>query len=140
MSCLVFKVPISNIDMYFNSFFRHLMLNVDLVCSTESFRSANVVLTFRNLTFLSLNFNQTIELKEKIERTTRGQRMIKTVTDNLKKLKTLYLFYCPTDRLIIHSKSIERLHIYKSEFAGIKVIVLQIYLQTSWVYGLIYFI
>ena len=40
---------------------------------------------------------------------------------NLKKLKQLYVFVCPTTELVVHSDTLEKLCIYKSEFVSIKV-------------------
>ena len=39
---------------------------------------------------------------------------------NLKKLKQLYIFVCPTQELVVRSDSLEKLCIYKSEFVSIK--------------------
>lgn len=121
---------------------RHLMLNVDLVTtcaapplikdsnhtSSETgrtlptnFRCAAILSRFSNLTFLALHFTQQIELKQRIlGRNQDGQDMIQSVVTNLKKLKQLYVFVCPTTELVVHSDTLEKLCIYKSEFVSIK--------------------
>ncbi len=99
---------------------RHLVANADLVTyGDETFRCAEILSRFSNLTFLSLAFNTKIELQQKVLSRSDGSDMIRQLVSRLPKLSTLYLFNCPTERLIIHSGSLERLHIYRSEFAGV---------------------
>merc|ERR1712029_1035343 len=68
-----------------------------------------------------MHFTQQIELKQRIlGQDSPAQDMIQTVVTNLKKLKQLYIFVCPTQELIVKSDSLEKLCIYKSEFVSIK--------------------
>jgi hypothetical protein len=100
---------------------RSLIVNLDLVRNRAGeLRSAVIVCTFKNLTFLSITFTNRLELQQRILRQNQAQVLIRTITDNLKKLATLYIHYCPTDELIIHSESLVRLHIYRSDFVAIK--------------------
>ena len=104
------------------------MLNVDLVkttppltSDTSPFRCSAILSKFTNLTFLAMHFTQQIELKQRIlGQNSAAQDMIQTVVTNLKKLKQLYIFVCPTQELVVHSDSLEKLCIYKSEFVSIK--------------------
>lgn len=100
---------------------RQLLLNVDLVQSPHdgSFRCLDLVSSFTQLTFLSLSFTQHIELQQRVLQRNDAQYVIKKLTERLKKLKSLYVISCPTDKLVIRSESLERLHIYRSEFAAI---------------------
>jgi hypothetical protein len=79
-----------------------------------------VLSQFSNLVFLSVAFNTKIELQQKVLGRRDGQKMIGKLVYRLRRLNTLYIFNCPTDRLVIHSNSLERMHIYRSEFAAIK--------------------
>ena len=100
---------------------KELAVRLDLVSYHNGlFRCGEIVSQFRNLTFLSMAFNQQIEIQQKLYNRDEGQRLIKLLLENLGKLKNLYIFSCPTDSLVIHSESLERLHIYRSEFAGIQ--------------------
>ncbi len=101
---------------------KHLLVNLDLEREREnrlSFRCVRIVVSFKNLTFLSVAFTPNMELQQQILRRRDGQKMIKNMVDNLPKLNSLYLFCCPADKLVIHSESLEKLHVYKSEFTRI---------------------
>ena len=103
---------------------RHLIVYMDLERSYDGngFRCGEIVTSFKNLTFLSMSFNETIELRQKLERRSDARSLIRSVLGQLKRLKTLYLFHCPGDDLVIESDTLERLHIYKSEFAAVHTI------------------
>lgn len=98
---------------------RQLVANADVVrYANGSFRCVELLCQFGNLVFLSLTFNTTAELQQKVQGRSDGQRVIKELVGRLKKLQTLYLFHCPSDKIVIGSESLERLHIYRSEFAA----------------------
>ena len=102
---------------------RHLMVNVDLMLmpgSKDKFRCADIITRFKNLTFLALHFTQQIELQQRILGLNSAQGLIQDIVSQLKKLKMLYIFVCPTRNLVIHSESLEKLCIYKSEFVRIE--------------------
>ena len=58
------------------------------------------------------------ELQQKVQGRSEGQTVIKELVGRLKKLRTLYLFHCPSDKIVVRSESLERLHVYRSEFAA----------------------
>ena len=98
---------------------RQLVANADLVRYADgSFRCVELLGQFGNLVFLSLTFNTTAELQQKVQGRNEGQAVIRDLVGGLKKLQTLYLFHCPSDKIVIRSESLERLHIYRSEFAA----------------------
>lgn len=99
---------------------RHLFANLDLLRLNGQFRCSKIVLSFQNLTFLSITFNRHIELQQKVLNQTEGGSMIQEICAGLKKLKSLYIFSCPSSQLVIKSQTLEKLHIYKSEFVAIK--------------------
>ncbi len=103
-----------------SSSLRHLVVNLDLLRDgLGEFRCLRIASTFKNLTFLSIAFTQGIELEQKVTKRLDGQALVKRVVETLPKLKSLYIFCCPTDKLVIHSETLQKLHIYKSEFAAI---------------------
>ena len=95
------------------------MANADLVrYANGTFRCVELLCNFGNLLFLSLTFNTIMELQQKVRGRDDGQTVVKELVERLKKLKTLYIFHCPSDKIVIKSESLERLHIYRSEFAA----------------------
>ncbi len=106
------------------------MLNVDLSKFIDSnrqagFKSAQFIMQFRNLTFLSLHFTPQIELNEKLEGTESSQKFIQhqfldSILAHCSKLKKLYLYACPIQRLTVRSDSLEKLCIYRAEFLELK--------------------
>ena len=95
------------------------MANADLVrYANGAFRCVELLSQLQNLVFLSLTFNTTAELQQKVQGRSDGQRVIKELVGRLKKLHTLYLFHCPSDKIVVRSESLERLNIYRSEFAA----------------------
>ena len=107
------------------------MLNVDLstaettTAETSTFKCAQLLSQFKNLRFLSLHFTAHIELHEKIKSSLSSQRFIQTqfidlILEHLPRLKTLYFYSCPVQKLSIRSNSLEKLSIYKSEFVEIE--------------------
>lgn len=109
---------------------RTFLLNVDLsieegTAETSCFKCAQLLSQFKNLTFLSLHFTGHIELQEKIKSSLSSQQLIQTqfidcILEQLPKLKTLYIYSCPVQKLAIRSSSLEKLSIYKSEFVQIE--------------------
>lgn len=101
---------------------RQLLLNLDLVQNPRdgSYRCLDLVSSFTHLTFLSVSFTQHIELQQRVMRRSDGQYVLKKICERLKNLKSLYITSCPTDKLVLRSDSLERLHIYRSEFAAIQ--------------------
>ena len=98
---------------------RQLVANADLVrYANGAFRCVELLSQLQNLVFLSLTFNTTAELQQKVQGRSDGQRVIKELVGRLKKLHTLYLFHCPSDKIVVRSESLERLNIYRSEFAA----------------------
>ncbi len=104
---------------------RHLLANLDMKREGPGglmgdFRCVRLVTSFKNLTFLSVAFTQGIELQQKVTGRDDGQKVLSGIVDGLPKLKSLYIFCCATDRLKLKSESLEKLHIYKSEFAAVR--------------------
>ena len=84
------------------------------------YRCADFICSFKNLSYLAMHFTPQIELQQRILGTNFGQNIITQITSSLSHLKTLYIFVCPIQNLKIHSNSLEKLCIYKSEFVDIK--------------------
>ncbi|TRY61069.1 hypothetical protein TCAL_09261 [Tigriopus californicus] len=112
---------LNHLAKWSQSSLRHLFANLDLLrLNNDQFRCSAIVLSFQNLTFLSIAFNRHIELQQKVLNQTEGGNMIQEICAGLKKLKSLYIFSCPSSQLVIKSPTLEKLHIYKSEFVAFK--------------------
>ncbi len=101
-------------------FLKHMLINMDLARGPAGFTCVDLVSSCKNLTFLSVAFKPGIELEQKVTGRDDGRIALKQMVNQLPKLRSLYIFSCPTSKLEIGSESLERLHIYKSEFAAIK--------------------
>ena len=118
-SIFMFQDVVAHLVKCSSNTLRQLVANADLVrYANGSFRCVELLCQFGNLVFLSLTFNTTAELQQKVQGRDDGKRVIRELVGRLKKLQTLYLFHCPSDNIVVRSESLERLHIYRSEFAA----------------------
>lgn len=128
---------LEHLTIFCSGTLKHLMVNVDLLpphrqiqdhrrhrpTGSEGFRCADLIGKFKHLRFLAVHFTHQIELQQRVLGRNSAQKMLMQIVADLKSLRTLYVFVCPTNELIIHSESLEKLCIYKSEFVHIKELI-----------------
>ena len=104
---------VDHISKFASNSLQQLMLNVDLKCDEfrtsqakfrndlrDRFRCSVIICRFKNLKFLAVHFTHQIELQQRVLGQNSAQTMLWKICGELKKLKTLFIFVCPTNEVI----------------------------------------